>query len=265
MLPSVVLVHPLFSGNLGSVARAMKNMGLKDLRLVHPKADPKDLEARKMAAHAQDILKNAKKFSDLKKALKGFDLVVGTSRRKGGQRGNWWNPRQMASELLELPAKRRVALVFGREDTGLTNEQVALCQRIVTIPSHKKFASLNLAQAVMVLSYEIFVAKSHKKNSKAKFPSPARGEGQGEGVAKPAKNQYLEAMYEDLGTLLGEIGFLSKQNPRHLMYLIRNLFNRARPTDKEVRIFRGICRQVRWFKRETGKNAPSSPRKTSVS
>jgi len=244
---SIILVSPLFSGNLGSVARAMKNMGLKDLRLVAPKADPKDPDAQKMAAHAKEILKKAKRFPDLKKALKGFDLAVATSRRKGGQRGNWRDPRQFAVELAQLPKNRKVALVFGREDTGLTNEQISLCQRIVTIPSHRSFASLNLAQAVMVLAYEIFITKRTSMNRAKAVPSPLVGEGQGEGSHKPAKIQSLESMYEDLGKLLGEIGFLNQQNPKHLMYLLRNLFNRARPTDKEVRIFRGICRQVRWW------------------
>jgi tRNA/rRNA methyltransferase len=239
MPTSIVLVSPLFAGNLGSVARAMKNMGLKDLRLVLPQADPKDLEARKMAAHAKDILSKAKTFKNLKSALKGFDLVVGTSRRKGKERSNWRSPRQFAEEVQSFPPKHKIAILFGREDTGLTNQEISLCHRIVTIPSHKSFASLNLAQAVMVLAYELFLAKQRRRLSK--------GLAAAEASVKPAKLQHLEAMYEDLGTLLGEVGFLNKQNPHRLMRLIRNLFNRARPTEKEVRIFRGICRQVRWW------------------
>lgn len=233
---SVILVRPLFSGNLGSVARAMKNMGLKDLRLVEPRADPKDLDARKMAAHAKDVLASAKKFRTLAAALKGFHLVAGTSRRKGNTRSNWTEPRPFASGLSELPARHKVALVFGPEDSGLSNEDVTLCHRMIFIPSHRAFASLNLAQAVMVVAYECFQARESKAR-KAVAHS----------VAGTASVQSLEGMYEDLGALLGEIGFLHKQNPLHLMRLIRNLFNRARPTDKEVRIFRGICRQVRWW------------------
>ncbi len=216
----------------------MKNMGLKDLRLVAPKADKEDLEARKMAAHAQDVLKKSKLFPDLKSAVKGFDLVVGTSRRKGRERGNWTDPRNFALAALNFAPRYKAALVFGPEDSGLLNDDVAVCQRMIHIPSHAAFPSLNLAQAVMVIAYELFAAKSQSRRAEAK---PAAEK-------KPAKLETLEAMYEDLGTLLGEIGFLNKQNPKHLMRLLRQLFNRARPTDKEVRIFRGICRQVRWWK-----------------
>jgi len=235
---SVILVRPLFSGNLGSVARAMKNMGLKDLRLVAPKADREDVEARKMAAHAQDVLKKSKVFSDLKAAVAGFDLVVGTSRRKGRERGNWTEPRAFAEAAQKFPPRYKVALVFGPEDSGLLNDDVALCQRMIHIPSHKAFPSLNLAQAVMVIAYELYLATSGILARKVSIPAEK----------KAAKLEALEAMYEDLGALLGEIGFLNKQNPKHLMRLLRQLFNRARPTDKEVRIFRGICRQVRWWR-----------------
>lgn len=234
---SIVLVRPLFSGNLGSVARAMKNMGLKDLRLVAPKADKEDVEARKMAAHAQDVLKKSKIFPDLKKAVAGFDLVVGTSRRKGRERGNWTEPRAFAETAQKFPPRYKIALVFGPEDSGLLNDDVAVCQRMIHIPSHKAFASLNLAQAVMVIAYELFIASSVLASRKKSQPAEK----------KAAKLEAVEAMYEDLGLLLGEIGFLNKQNPKHLMRLLRQLFNRARPTDKEVRIFRGICRQVRWW------------------
>lgn len=234
---SVVLVRPLFAGNLGSVARAMKNMGLKDLRLVEPKADKSELDARKMAAHAQDLLKKAKIFPDLKSAIHGFDLIVGTSRRKGKERGNWSTPREFAAQIEKMPAKQKTALVFGPEDSGLLNDDVALCQRMIHIPSHDAFPSLNLAQAVMVLAYELFVAKSSRRSEK------------GSTERKTAKLQIVEGMYEDLASLLAEIGFLNKQNPKHLMRLLRQFFNRARPTEKEVRIFRGIFRQTRWWKK----------------
>ncbi len=234
--PHIILVRPLFSGNLGSVARAMKNMGLKDLKLVRPKAVATDLEARKMAAHAKDVLQRAKVYESLPQALKGYDLVVGTSRRRGKERSNWTTPRTFAEAASRLPPRHKVAILFGPEDSGLENEEVQLCQKIITIPSHPSFASLNLAQAVMVVAYELFLAS--EKSSRG---IPGKAE------KKPAKLESVEAMYEDLGLLLREIGFLNKQNPKHLMRLLRHLFNRARPTDKEVRIFRGICRQVRWW------------------
>ena len=222
----------------------MKNMGLRDLRLVAPKADKSDVEARKMAAHAQDVLKKSKIFPTLKKAVVGCDLVVGTSRRKGRERGNWTEPRAFAEAAGEFPPRYKVALVFGPEDSGLLNDDVALCQRMIHIPSHRSFPSLNLAQAVMVVGYELFRRASESPARKASVPAEK----------KAAKLEAVEAMYEDLGKLLGEIGFLNKQNPKHLMRLLRQLFNRARPTDKEVRIFRGICRQVRWWKGRQASN-----------
>jgi len=215
-------------------------MGLKDLRLVTPQADPEDLDARKMAAHAKDLLKKAKHFDSLKDAVAKFDWVYGTSRRKGKERGNWTTPREFAQDYGKMPVRQKIAVVFGPEDSGLLNDDVQLCQRMIHIPSHPAFASLNLAQAVMVIAYELFQAKQ------AKYPKPAKAS-----KAGTAKVQSLEAMYQDLGSMLGEIGFLNKQNPKHLMRLLRNLFNRARPTDKEIRIFRGICRQVRWWGKST--------------
>ncbi len=236
MNPSIVLVRPLFSGNLGSVARAMKNMGLKDLRLVAPQAAPRDFEAQKMAAHAKDLLKSAKIFSSLPDAVKGFHLIVGTSRRKGKERGNWTEPRAFATALSKLPARQKVAILFGAEDSGLSNEEVTLCQRMICIPSHAGFGSLNLAQAVMVVAYECFLATLDGKKT-PNLPAEER----------PSRLEHVEGMYADLKALLGETGFLDKHNPEHLMRLIRNLFNRAHPTEREVRIVRGICRQVRWW------------------
>jgi len=234
---SIILVRPLFSGNLGSVARAMKNMGLKDLRLVEPVADLEDLEARKMAANAKDVLGRAKTFRDLKSALKGFDLVAGTSRRKGKERANWMGPRDFAEWSRSLPKRHKTAILFGSEDSGLLNDDIALCQKKIMIPSHPAQPSLNLAQAVMVVAYELFVAHSRPEHLSEGTPEK-----------KSAKIEHLEAMYTDLHDLLWEVGFLNKSNPKHLMRLLRNLFSRAHTTEKEVRIFRGICRQVRWWK-----------------
>ncbi len=236
---TIVLVRPLFSGNLGSVARAMKNMGLKELFLIEPEALPRDSEAKKMAAHAKDVLHEAKIFPELKTALQDFDLVVGTSRRKGKERSNWTTPREFGKLSREISAEKRIAILFGPEDSGLSNEEVALCQKIVEIPSHPDFPSLNLAQAVMVMAYECFTAQL-ATDAQA---SPQK-------AAKSAKIESLENLYEDLGELLLEIGFLREENPKHLMRLLRHFFNRAQPTEKEVKIFRGIFRQLRWWKQQ---------------
>lgn len=235
---TIVLVRPLFSGNLGSVARAMKNMGLRELFLIEPEALPSDGEAKKMAAHAKDVLHESKIFSDLKTALQDFDLVVGTSRRKGKERGNWTTPREFGQLSAEIVEEKRIAILFGPEDSGLSNEEITLCQKIVEIPSHSDFPSLNLAQAVMVIAYECFTASLG-----AQTPTPKK-------LPKTAKVESLENFYSDLGELLLEIGFLREDNPLHLMRLLRHFFNRAQASEKEVKIFRGILRQLRWWKKQ---------------
>ncbi len=237
MIPAIVLVRPQFSGNLGSVARAMKNMGLGELRLVKPEALPGDRDAVQMAVHAEDILRRAQIFSDLKSALEGFDLIIGTSRRVGGDRGNWFSPREFAEFLGTLSKNQRVATVFGTEDSGLTNEEIQLCHRLIQIPSHFDSPSLNLAQAVMIVCYELFLAQGGADNrEESSDPDDSI-----------AKFENLEGMYRDLNQLLRESGFLDRNNPDHMMRMLRNLYNRAHLTEREVKIIRGICRQLRWW------------------
>jgi tRNA/rRNA methyltransferase len=255
---SFVLVRPQFSGNLGAIARAMKNMGFADLRLVEPEVTAKDAEARKMAVHATDVLDQTRTFWDLKDALTGLDLVAGTSRRVGKDRMGAMTPREFAEFCLSLPRDSRIAVLFGTEDTGLTGEELKYCQRVVSIPSHPGFPSLNLAQAVMIVCYELYLALQSEgrpplgagKTAMAKIAVSAEGtlaKAAASAEAALAKAENLEAMYGDLEDLLSQSGFLDKNNPEHLMQLLRNLFSRALPTEKEVKILRGICRQLRWW------------------
>ncbi|MCP5468582.1 MAG: RNA methyltransferase [Deltaproteobacteria bacterium] len=232
---SIILVRPQYSGNLGSVARAMKNMGLRDLRLVSPKAKPDSSEAHRMALHASDILHQAKTFHDLAEALSEFDLVVGTTRRTGKERDNVATLRNFVSQVKASPQIKKIAVLFGAEDTGLHNEELAHCQRIVYIPSHQDYPSLNLSQAVMVLAYEWFVSDA----------TIAMIESSQEDLADFAS---IESMYQDLESLLDESGFLNPQNPFHAMRIMRNLINRASPSEREIRTLRGIFRQLRWWK-----------------
>lgn len=236
---SIILVRPQHSGNLGSVARAMANMGLTSLRLVKPKADPKSMAARKMAMGGQGILRSAKVFDEMEEAIADLKLVAGTSRRKGKDRGNYLIPQEFAQHAGGLPKSHGVGIVFGPEDHGLNKTEVALCQRIIHIPSHPRCPSLNLAQAVMVVAYEIFL---RQQQSKKIIFDPVERE-----VASVGD---FEGMVEDWRALLLESGFLHKKgNPDHLMRLFRNFLNRARPSSREVKILRGICRQLRWWKK----------------
>lgn len=234
---SIVLIRPQFSGNLGSVARAMKNMGLRDLRLVEPEVTPRDREAKKMAAHAKDVLEGARSFWELPEALQGLDRVVGTSRRLGKDRPDMVAVRDFAGSLKNIPEGSRLGILFGTEDTGLTHEEIKLCHQLVYIPSHGDFPSLNLAQAVMVVCYEIFLARVGWSRVVTAGRSPN----------SVAKFEDKEGMVQDLQDLLQESGFLDPQNPEAIMAKLRQVFNRADLTEPELKIFRGIYRQIRWW------------------
>lgn len=236
MKPSIILVRPQHGGNLGSVARAMANMGLDALRLVEPKADPGDLEAVKMAMGGGEVLKRVRIFSTLAAAIEDLRLVVGTSRHRGGERDNYCTARGFAEESKKYPENHPVGIVFGTEDKGLTKEELIHCQKILSIPSHSHCPSLNLAQAVMVVAYELFLAGLEEGGELDQVESEA------------ATLKDFEGMAGDWRRLLSESGFLDRENPDHGMRLIRNAFNRARLSEQEVKMFRGICRQIRWWK-----------------
>jgi len=153
----IVLVGPLYGGNVGSVCRAMANMGLSDLALVQPR-NLDMLEARKMAVHATSILEAGREYDSLAAATADCGLVIGTSARPGLYRQHAQSPRACARALLDAAAAGPVAYVFGREDKGLSNDELALCAHIVQIPTTTTYASLNLAQAVLICCYELFVA-----------------------------------------------------------------------------------------------------------
>src|SRR5919108_6040479 len=153
----VVLVEPQHAGNIGGVARAMKNMALSRLVLVNP-ADHLAMEARMMAMHALDILQQAQVVDTLSQAVAGAGYVVGPTRRLGKARQAQHTSRTIAPLLLELAGSNPVALVFGREDSGLSNDELARCHELISIPAHPTFGSLNLAQAVLLVCYELYVS-----------------------------------------------------------------------------------------------------------
>jgi tRNA/rRNA methyltransferase len=196
------------------------------------------MAARKMAMAGQFILEKAQVFEKMEQALVDLKLVVGTSRRTGKDRGNFLTPRGFADYVTNLPKNHRTGVVFGPEAHGLKNEEIALCQRLIHIPSHPRCPSLNLAQAVMVVTYELFLTQL---NSEKNISNPAEQE------VATVKN--FEGMIEDWRSLLSQSGFLDKGNPDHMMRMLRNFFNRGRPSGKEVKIMRGICRQLRWWKK----------------
>jgi tRNA/rRNA methyltransferase len=198
-----------------------------------------------MALAARPILESAVVADDLGSALAGFGFVAGTTRRGGaGRRGRIW-PRALAAELPELCAGNDIAVLFGREESGLTNEELQFCQRLVTIPTSEGLASLNLSQAVLVLAYEIHLAAV----SAAEDRPPAQ---------RRAPTAELEGLYGQMERVLLEIGYLHPENPARMMRVFRRLLGRAGPDAAEVRALRGIFRQVAWFAGRHG-GRPGSP------
>jgi tRNA/rRNA methyltransferase len=236
----VVLVRPLGSANVGSAARAMKNMGVGELTLVQP-AVRRYAAAEAMAVHARDLVRRARVVQNLAAAVADCALVVGTTCRGGPYRAAAEAVETLAPTILAAAAHGPVALVFGPEDHGLSNDDLRHCQRLVTIDTSAQYASLNLAQAVLLVCYDL--------------RRVARGAAATARVAAPARAGAVQRMYEHLQRALLRIGFLHPQNPEHLMFALRRLFGRARLDEQEVRILLGIARQIEWFARAGRKAA----------
>lgn len=233
---SIVLVAPSGALNIGSVARSMANFGVADLRLVAPRTDHLQDEARKMAVKATPILEAAGVYPDLAAALADIRFAFGTTRRFGKYRENLLHPDQAAQTLLPLLGKGRVALVFGREDHGLKTEELDLCQRFITIPTSDRLPSMNLAQSVAVCLYE--VARTHGAGTAA---------GSGRKLATVAQ---LEDMFDHMRRTFRDIDYLDPQNPEHILRAIRRFLGRAALDPREVRILRGLLSQIDWVESE---------------
>ncbi|MBP2029146.1 tRNA/rRNA methyltransferase [Methanohalophilus levihalophilus] len=220
----IVLVEPLYQGNVGSVARSMKNFGYNDLVLVNP--CPLEGEARAMASHAQDLLKSATIESSLKEAIGDANLVIGTSGISGIKddehlRVPVYTPKQMKEHLKD--ADGTVAVLFGREDNGLSKEELKQCDMILTIPTSEIYPVMNIAHATTVVLYEM-----------SEIEDPSR----------PIADRFdLELLYEHLGEMLDDIGHPEhKKEKTYLM--LRRIFGRAVLTPREVQTLRGIFRGI---------------------
>lgn len=229
----VILVGTKYPGNIGSVARAMHNMRLKSLRLAAPECEIND-ESIRMARSGSCILERARSYPSLRRALNGIRLAIATSGKIGGHRDKVSTPRSLAPQILAKAQDQKVGIVFGPEDTGLIDDDLILCQRLLRIPTHAQARSLNLAQALMVVAYEIFLASFERE--------PAR-------TPRFATVTEVESMYAHLEEALREIGFLQAQNARHMMFALRGLFGRAGLEEADVAMLRGIARQIRWYAR----------------
>ncbi len=221
----VVLVEPTHPGNIGAVARAMKTMGVRHLVLVNPRSFPHS-EAWALAVGADDILEQAQVVSTLAEALAPCAWVVGTSARTRSIPWPLSTPRQAMPSLLSCAATGPVALVFGRESSGLTNEELARCQHHVCIPTDAAYASLNLAQAVQIMVYECFQA-TEAGIARVQEEEPL------------APQSALEDFYAVLEQKLIQARFLRPENPRYLMPRLRRVFSKAALTQQELNMLRG--------------------------
>lgn len=221
----VVLSHTSHPGNIGAAARAMKVMGLRHLYLINPKHFP-DAQANAMAAGADDILEDAVVCASIDEALQGVQFTVAMTARMRDISIEIKTPREAMPLVLQEAAAHPVALLFGTEMSGLTNEEMGKAQLGINIPANPAFSSLNVAAAVQILAYELNVAAAAFQ---PQLPELA-----------PAPHERVEGFYAHLEQTLGEIGFFTTQNPGRLMRRLRRLFSRTRLEDEEINLLRGI-------------------------
>ena len=230
----VVLVRPSHPGNIGGTARAMKNMGLENLVLVSPAQFP-DNQATARATDAADILARARVVPTLEAAVGDCGLTIGTSARP--RRIDWptFSAQESAERLIAASDHQSVAVVFGHERTGLTNEELDRCHAVVTIPANPDYPSINLACAVQIMAYEIWLASRRRVGDM--LASPAE-------VSDRVTVSDLDLLYQHLERILIRIGFLDPKNPRLLMRRLVRLFNRSDLDRNELNILRGILTAI---------------------
>ena len=225
----IVLAGTIYGGNVGSVCRAMANTGLSDLALVLDRQLDMQ-EARTMACSADSILNSRKEYSTLAEAVADCGLVMGATARPGLYRSHALTPRELAPKILETAHDQKVALVFGREDKGLFNDEIALCTQIIRIPSAPSYPSINLAQAVMICCYEIYVASGRFVPPQEKSPE--------------APSDLRERMFALWREALFRIGFMDEGKANHMMFGLRRVLSRGKLTVEDVKILMGMARQT---------------------
>ena len=228
---AIILVETQIPENIGSVARAMNNMGLTRLVLANPTNCDLSRVVKMATGSSIDLVEKMEVYDDLKEAIGPFQYVVGTTSRLGAHRPAMTNPRRLAMELIGISQNNEIAILFGPEDRGLSNDQLRYCHTLATIPT-AHFSSLNLAHAVMIFCYELSLAGSEKP-----LESPPR----------LANKFELEGMYGHLKDVFLKIGFINPQNPEHWMLNIRRFLSRLPLRAREVRVIRGVCRQIDWY------------------
>ncbi len=227
----IILNQPRYPENIGSTARAMKNMGIQHLRIVNPRTWDEE-KILKMATHAaSNIIDSSQIYSNLKDAVSDIQYLIGTTARIGRKRRPGYTPRTIAKKICMLSLDIKIGILFGSEKFGLDNEAINLCSDIVTIPT-ADFSSLNLAQSVMIICYELFLAKVDESAFTFK--------------PKLASIREKEGMFEHLYQVSEAIGLFKKQTPEYWMTNARIFFNRKELTSRDVKMVRGFFRQILW-------------------
>ncbi len=228
----VVLVGTLYTGNVGSSCRAMANMGIRHLRLAAPNLQNSWEEGERMAVHATDVMNSREEFATFEEAVADCIAVVGTTAREGLYRQHVKAPRDCAADILALAAQGPVAVVFGREDKGLLNEEVAQCTHLVRIPVDEGYTSINLSQAVLITCYELFTASGRYEPPHEKAP--------------PAPQAQKMQLMKNWSEMLCEIGFMKPVQAEHFMQGFHRVFSRGVFTRDDAALMLGVARQARW-------------------
>ncbi|MBE9525621.1 MAG: RNA methyltransferase [Proteobacteria bacterium] len=223
----IVMINTSHPGNIGAAARVMKNMGLKRLYLVQPKSFP-NYEASAMASGASDLLSKAIVCDSFEEALDGCHLVLGTTARERKIQHEFINGREAGLLTAKESQQQQVALVFGRERTGLTNDEIGLCHKLINIPTNPDYSSLNVASAVQIISYEVMMALGIQTTH------------QTEDDIALASSDNMQRFYQHLEETLVDIDFLKPKQSPQLIPKLRHIYNRARLTQEELNILRGI-------------------------
>ena len=231
----VVLVGTLYTGNVGSSCRAMANMGIRHLRLAAPNLQNSWEEGERMAVHATDVMAARREFATFEEAVADCVAVVGTTARGGLYRQHVKAPRDCAADILSIASTGPVAIVFGREDKGLLNEEVAQCTHLVRIPVDEGYTSINLSQAVLITCYELFTASGRYQPPREKAP--------------PAPQAQKMQLMKNWSQMLQEIGFMESEQADHFMQGFHRVFSRGVVTKDDAALLLGVARQAIWAKK----------------
>ena len=228
----IVLVGTLYTGNVGSSCRAMANMGIRHLRLAAPNLQNSWDEGERLAVHATDIMNSREEFASLEEAVADCIAVVGTTAREGLYRQHVKSPRDLAPDIVSLASQGPVAIVFGREDKGLVNEEIAQCTHLLRIPVSEGYTSINLAQAVLISCYEIFAASGSYVPPHDKAP--------------PAPQAQKAQLMKNWAEMLRGIGFMKSEQTDHFMQGFQRVFSRGVYTKDDAALLLGVARQALW-------------------